>query len=142
VITAELDRRSYDRAMKGLEKYADRPFKKRMEAAYLAGARLAVAPMKAAAPGTLKKVTVRKGRPTAGNFIRVGAKPRRPHAGLVTKGHRMVTHEPGKRQVGRVGGSPIVSDVIASHQDRIVRFIREATFDEGVSTFGTIGGFE
>jgi hypothetical protein len=140
VITAELDRRSYDRAMKGLEKYADRPFKKRMEAAYLAGARLAVAPMRSAAPkatGLLaRKVSTRKGRPTGGSFIRVGTKSRAPHAGLVAKGHRTPSG-------GRVEGNPFVSQTIASHQDRIIGFIREATFDEGgVSAFGSFGGFE
>jgi len=141
LVEARLDERSYNAAMKRLEKYEGRKFTKRMEAAYLAGGRLAVSPMKRRAPGSLaKKVTTRKGRPPSGYFIQVGTKSRRPHAGLVAKGHRIVT--PGGRDTGRrTRPNPYVEDTIAAYEGRIIKFISEATRDEGVGAFGTFGGF-
>ena len=136
----KLDERSYNAAMKRLSKYEGAAFKKRMEVAFLAGARLAVSPMKRRAPGSLTKVSTRKGRPPSGYFIKVGTKSRRPHAGLVTKGHRIVT--PGGRYTGRYSTpNPYVEQTIASYEGRIIRFISEATTDEGVGAFGSLGGF-
>ena len=136
----KLDERSYNAAMKRLAKYEGSPFKKRMEVAFLAGARLAVSPMKRRAPGSLSKVSTRKGRAPSGYFIKVGTKSRRPHSGLVTKGHRIVTHSGAF--TGRYSQpNPYVEDTIASYEGRIIRFISEATTDEGIGAFGAFGGF-
>lgn len=135
VISVKLDQRSYDRAIKRLEKYEGRPFKARMEAAYRAGLGLAGAPMRRVAPvksGLLaRKISTKKGRPDPGYIVRYGTKSRAPHAGLVSKGHRIVT--PGGRDTGmRSRANPFVEQTIAAHEGRITRFITEATLSEGV----------
>ena len=141
---AKLDERSYQRALKRLEKYEGRKFTQRMEAAYLAGARLTVSPMRRRAPkrtGLLgRKVSTRKARPPSGYFVRVGTKSRAPHAGLVAKGHRIVT--PGGRDTGRrARANPFVQETISSYEGRVIDFITKATTNDGVGSFGTFGGF-
>ena len=141
---AKLDERSYQRAMQRLEKYEGRKFTKRMEAAYRTGTQLTVSPMRRRAPkrtGLLaRKVSVRKRRPPSGYFIQIGAKSRAPHAGLVAKGHRIVT--PGGRDTGtRSRGNPFVEETISSYEGRVIDFITKATTSDGVRSFGTFGGF-
>jgi hypothetical protein len=140
LVEARLDKRSYDRAIARLKKYEGRPFKKRMEAVYLAGARLAVAPMRRRAPkrsGLLgRKVSTRKRRPPVGYFVQAGTKSRAPHAGLVSKGHRIVT--PGGRDTGRRSTPhPFVVDTIARYEPRIIKFIKDQTTNDGVSVIGS-----
>lgn len=143
-LTATLDQRSYDRAMARLAKYEGRPFKTRMEAAFLAGTRLAVSPMKRSAPrrsGLLsRKVSTRKRKPPMGYFVQTGTKSRAPHAGLVAKGHRIVT--PGGRDTGRrTAGHPFVEQTISGYEGRIIGFIAKATTDDGIKAIGSFGGF-
>jgi hypothetical protein len=137
----EVHEPSFRKAMDRLAKYEGKPFKQRMDAAYRTGTQLAVRPIKARAPGSLaRKVTTRRGKKPSGSFVAYGAKSRRPHAGLVAAGHRIVTR--GKRDTGRrTSGNPYIEAVISSHQDRIIKFISDATTDEGVSAFGSIGRF-
>ncbi len=139
-VNVKLDERSYQRAMKRLEKYQGRPFKQRMEAAYKAGLGQAVAPMRRAAPKRTGKlagaVSVRKRRPDPGYIVRYGTKSRAPHAGLVSKGHRIVTRG-GTDTGSRAAANPFVEQVIGAYEGRITRFISEATVKE----FGGIAGF-
>lgn len=144
-ITVTLDERSLARAQARLAKYEGRPLRDRMRAVFRAGAGLAVAPMRAAAPkrtGTLaRRVSVRSRRPPAGYIVQFGTKSRAPHGHLVSKGHRIVT--PGGRDTGRrTRPDPFVEDTIRAHEDRIVGFISRNVASEGVTVLGgSIGGF-
>ena len=158
LVNAKLDERSLQRALDRLAKYEGKPFKTRMEAAFRAGLGLAVAPMRRIAPVgpahggkrtrpgglTKKSISVRKGKPTAGYLLRYGTKPRVPHAHLVSQTHRIVTHKPLKREVGRSQPNPFVEQVISAYEGRIKSFIADAVASEGVTVFGGItdlGGF-
>ena len=141
---AKLDERSYQAALKRLEKYEGRKFTQRMEAAYRTGTQLTVSPMRRRAPkktGLLAgKISVRKRRPPTGYFIQIGSKSRAPHAGLVSKGHRIVT--PGGRDTGRrARANPFVEETISGYEGRVISFITNATTKDGTRTFGTFGGF-
>jgi len=144
LIQTTIDEKSYVRAMKRLEKYADKKFTKRMEAAFLSGARLAVKPMRAAAPKRSKllskKVTTRKYRPPSGYFVYVGTKSRAPHSYLVSRGHYITSHS-GARSGARATANPYVENTIRSMEPRIIKFIEQATTDEGISALGAFGGF-
>lgn len=139
VLSVKVDQRSADRAMARLAKYEGEVFKKRMEAAFRSGVGLANAPMRRVAPrvsGLLaSKISTRKGKAGLGYFVRYGTKSRAPHAGLVSKGHRIVTR--GGRDTGmRAAPVPFVEEVISAHEGRIKRFISDAVKDEGVSIVG------
>ena len=148
LVNAKLDERSLQRALDRLAKYEGKPLKTRMEAAFRAGLGQAVSPMRRVAPkksGKLSRsISVRKGRPQSGYILRYGTKPRAPHAHLVSQGHRIVTHKPLKREVGRSQPNPFVEQVISAYEGRIKSFIADAVRSEGVSVLGGItdlGGF-
>lgn len=138
-ITVQLDERDLQKVRDRLVKYEGATFKKRMEAAYLAGARLLVKPMRSRAPrrsGLLaSKVSTRKRSPSVGDFVQVGTKSRAPHAGLVAQGHRIVTHS-GRDTGRRSRPDPFVVDTIQGYESQVIKFIEDATIDDGVTVFG------
>jgi hypothetical protein len=144
-VNVKLDQRSYDRAIERLKKYEGRPFKERMARAHEAGGRLLVSPLRRAItqtvtghgknPGLLaSKVSMRKRKPSAGYLVRVGTKSRAPHAGLVARGHNIVT--PGGRPTGRRSAArPFNEMVISAYESKVVDFIAKAVAKEGGGTF-------
>lgn len=104
-----LDEKALARADARLAKYQGKPLQMRAQRAYLEGARLMVAPMRAAAPrgatGRLRSsVSARPNRPRIGEMAAatVGTRFRAaPHRHLVTAGtkpHSLAPVRPGKKQ--------------------------------------------
>lgn len=96
MISAEIDRRQLDAAIKRLDRYRDRPLHQRAQRAYLAGTQLLANRQRAAAPrgqtGNLRaSIRARPNRLHAGEMAAATAGTRfrkAPHRHLVTAGTR------------------------------------------------------
>jgi hypothetical protein len=143
-INAKLDERSYNRAIERLKKYEGQPFAQKMTKAHEAGGRMLVSPLRRAInstitghgknPGMLaSRVSMRKRKPSMGYIVRVGTKSRAPHAGLVARGHRIVTRG-GRPTGGRSAARPFNSMVIGSYEGKVIDFIARSVAREGGGT--------
>ena len=131
--------------MKRLEKYEGRPLRQRMEAAFIAGGRLAVAPMRRAAPRVSGKLSSKVSDPQGPTDRRATSSASAP-----SHGHRTPdSSQPVTASSRRAGAAPANAPrpthssrrVIGSYEGRIIRFISDAVAKEGISAFGSMGGF-
>ena len=142
-VDVKLDERAMARAQKRISAYEGQKFRQRMERVFRAGAQLLVSPTRRAIrssvrghgknPGMLAgKVSVRKGRPPSGYFVRFGTKSRAPHSHLVNAGHRKYDFH-GHPTGGFVAGYGFYESVIQSYEGKVIDFINRNTIDDGVT---------
>lgn len=137
-IKVTVDQKAIDRQLKLLSKYEGRLLHQRAQAAYLAGARLMVQPIRGriTAHGLVKsgnfrrKVSARKPRLRGNEMAASVVGPRSPHRHLLIQGHRIVT--PGGRFTGnRTRPHPVVDEAYAQVGERVRSFINEQIVNIG-----------
>lgn len=136
----ELDQKALGRALTRLQRYEGRAFGTRVSRAYLEGAKLLVAPIRAKAPkgptGNLRKsISARDWKRLRGHEVAVvSVGPRAPHRHLVIRGHRIVT--PGGRDTGRTSrANPFVDEAVRPLLGQVQAFIASRALAEDVRSF-------
>ena len=153
LVSVTLDERQYAAALRRIAKYEGRELHRRVQQAYIEGARLLVRPLRAASPvgptGNLRRsIKARADRLRANEMsvVTVGTTHRTaPHRYLVTGGHRIVGHRPNKVDTGRRSRpNPFVDDVYRRHGAEVQSFITRQVLALGdfgiVSSFRPLGG--
>ena len=147
MVEVRIDERQYAAALKRILKYELRAHPRRVQQAYLEGARLLRRPMQAAAPvgptGNLRKsIKARANRLRLNEMAvaTVGTTHRTaPHRFLVTQGHRIVSHA-GVDSGRRSRADPFVDEVYRRYGAEVQSFITRQVLAIGAST-GIVSSF-
>lgn len=132
MITVTVDKKAIDRQLRMLAKYDKRPLATRAQKAYLAGARLMVAPIRAQiqAAGLIqtrafyRSVKARSARLRMGEMAASSAGPTDNKRSLLIRGHRIVTR--GGRDTGRrTRAYPVMDDAFRDVGEHVKDFINE-----------------
>lgn len=132
MITVSVDQKAIDRQLKMLAKYDKRPLATRAQKAYLAGARLMVAPIRGQIQGygLIKtkrfygSVKARTSRLQFGEMAAASVGPKDAKRHLLIRGHRIVTR--GGRDTGRrTKAYPVVDNAFKSVGEHVKDFINE-----------------